>query len=399
MEELELSVMGRVPNNEQVLQPILDSFKARTGQTVRAQMHDWGTGRSDLIKTALYHHGPDVSEVGTTWVSDLVGMNALRPFSAAEVAQFGPPNTFLPAAWKTTQIAGDPEVWSIPWLTESYVLHYRKDIMRANGIDEASAFSTPARLLDTAQTLRKAGYPLPIAVPPQNAGAMILHVASSWVWRAGGELLSPDGRQVVFTSPEALEGFQTYYRLLGALAPEGLQTLNALGITRCFLEGHAPLAISGPWLNPRVARHELIPDKDWGITRLPGPPFVGGSNLVIWKHTHQDRYCLELIRQLASLTESTHYGDDTGIFSAHVRGLSASRYQEDLFLHTMSESIQAGKSFPTLPLWGLVEDRLINAMGNIWEAFARGEQAGMADTIEKTLNRVARSLNLTLSQR
>ncbi len=186
MDEIEVSIMRRNPNNEQIFQPFLDSFTAQSGHPARVQVYDWGKGRSELMKIALYHHGPDVSEVGTTWVSDLVAMNALRPFSAAELAQYGPASSYLPAAWKTTRMTGSPEVWSIPWLTEAYVLHYRKDTLKACGIDETTAFKTLDDLIATAQALRKAGYPLPIAVPPMNSVSLILHVAATWVWQAGG---------------------------------------------------------------------------------------------------------------------------------------------------------------------------------------------------------------------
>lgn len=399
MNELQLSIMNRTVGSDNPIQPILDSFAERHGSSVQLQSYDWAPGRAELIKAALYHHGPDVSEVGTTWVSDLAGMNALRPFSESEVEQLGPPNTFLPEAWKTVTVGNAPEVWSIPWLAESLTLHYRKDILRSIGIDEASAFSTPAALIETAQKLRASGYPLPIAVPPRSGHALILHAAASWVWQAGGDFMSADGRSVLFDQPEGLSGFQSYFHLLRIISPEGLQILDKLGTTECFQRGHAPIAIAGHWLHPRTAPAGSVPETNWGVTRLPGLPFVGGSNLVIWKHTRADQSALALIRTLTGIEASSNYGDSTGILSARAAGLYSSARQADRFLRTMYESIQTGRSYPNLPLWGLVEERLVNAMVKIWDALCSDPDMDVDETVSQTLQKVARGLNVTLSQR
>lgn len=399
MGDIEFSIMERGAGDEQPIQPILNSFSARHASSVRLQTYLWAHGRPELIKVALYHHGPDVSEVGTTWVSDFMGMNALRPFSEAEVEQLGPPNSFLPEAWKTVKVGDSPEVWSIPWLAESLTLHYRKDILRSIGIDEATAFSTPERLAETVRKLRDSGYPLPIAAPPRGSSALILHAAASWVWQAGGEFMSEDGRGVLFDSPASLSGFQAYFHLLHNISLEGLKILDKLGTIECFQRGHAPIAIGGHWLHPRNAPAGTVPEANWGVTRLPGPPFVGGTNLVIWKHTRSDRSALALIRMLTTVEASSQYGDMTGILSARAAGLDSSVHQEDPFLRAMYESIQSGRSYPSLPLWGLVEDRLIHALVGIWDMLVNDPQLDVDETVTKTLQKVARALNMTLAQR
>ncbi len=398
MEELEFSLMQRGNHNEEI-QPILNSFQEKNRAHAALQILDWGQARGELIRAALYHHGPDVSEVGTSWVSDLVAMNALRPFSDAEVDAIGVPNSFLPAAWKTTHLVDDPQVWAIPWLTEAFLLHYRRDLLKAAGIDETCAFDTPERLFETVQTLKQAGYMLPIAVPPRSTRAMILHVAATWVWQQGGEFLHPDGRQVSFTSPEALAGFQAYFHLLRSISLEGIRTLDEYGIPAAFLRGYTPMVISGPWLNPRTAPAGSIDEKNWGIARLPGPSFVGGTNLVIWKHTRAERLALALVRHLANPHESSRYGDPTGMLSARTSALSTSQYQEERFIQLMYEAIQKGRSYPTIALWGLVEDRLVTTLSAIWDSLINNPQLDVDETVAQSLSRVARSLNLTLSQR
>ena len=153
MEEIELSVMHHAADpalTAQVLQPLLDQFKTQARVQVRLQCLDWTTAKQDLTKVALYHHGPDVSEIGSTWVSELIAMNAIRPFAPHELAKIGQPSEFAPASWSTTQVAGDNQVWALPWLAETYVIHYRQDLLRQAGVEKATAFQTHAQLEQTA---------------------------------------------------------------------------------------------------------------------------------------------------------------------------------------------------------------------------------------------------------
>src|SRR5260370_17937150 len=93
--ELELSIMADSPAG---IQPLLDQFESESGIRIRLRLLLWDTAWSDLVKVALYGDGPDVSEIGSTWLGDLVAMNALRPSAEAETASLERPSPFLPSA-------------------------------------------------------------------------------------------------------------------------------------------------------------------------------------------------------------------------------------------------------------------------------------------------------------
>src|SRR5258707_12145261 len=98
------------------MRPLLSQFEAEQGLRIRLRLLSWDRAWSDLVKVALYGDGPDVSEIGSTWLGDLVAMNALRPFSEAEIAALGRPGAFLPSAWQGGRLAGQKQTWAIPWL-------------------------------------------------------------------------------------------------------------------------------------------------------------------------------------------------------------------------------------------------------------------------------------------
>jgi len=80
MEELGLSLMFHNKQSLKTIESLLQEFESQARIHVNLTVLDWATGHSQLVREALYNRGPDVSEIGSTWTSDLVAMNALRPF-------------------------------------------------------------------------------------------------------------------------------------------------------------------------------------------------------------------------------------------------------------------------------------------------------------------------------
>src|SRR5512136_1693794 len=111
MAELELSIMLRGLTTTADLQPLLDQFQAEQRISVHLRVLDWNTAWADLLKVALYQYGPDVSEIGTTWLSSFVGMDALQPFGSSGISAVGDPSVFLPSSWQSGMLAqrmGEP---------------------------------------------------------------------------------------------------------------------------------------------------------------------------------------------------------------------------------------------------------------------------------------------------
>src|SRR5438105_3519393 len=118
-ETLDFSIMSEDTTR---IQPLLEEFEAEHAIHVRLHLLSFDTGWSDLVKFALYNDGPDISEIGSAWVGDLVAMNALHPFSAAEIKSLGGASAFVPSAWRGGTLAGGSQLWAIPWNTGARLL-------------------------------------------------------------------------------------------------------------------------------------------------------------------------------------------------------------------------------------------------------------------------------------
>jgi len=389
-QDLELSIMADTAAN---LQPLLDQFEAENHIHVRVRLLSWDAGWSDLVKVALYSDGPDVSEIGSTWVGDLVAMNSLRPFAEQDVTRLGRPSAFLDSAWQSGHLVGRPETWAIPWLVGARLLFYRRALLQQAGVDEELAFQTAERFDETLKRLYAAGIAVPWTVPTGITHTTLLNVAS-WVWGAGGDFITPDGKHVLFSRPEACAGLRAYFALGRFLAPS-VRRLNGLEPDDWFLQ-HADTAftLSGPWLFQH-ATPEL--KAQLGVALPPGASFVGGSLLVIWKHTPKHEMALKLIRFLTHTSAQVDYSLHRGLLPATLDGLASPPFTDDPLWQMAVRGLKTGRSFTITRSWGLMEDRLTNVLAGLWADILAQPDLNLEAVIAGKIEPLAKRLDLALN--
>jgi multiple sugar transport system substrate-binding protein len=81
-----------------------------------------------------------------------------------------------------------------------------------------------------------------------------------------------------------------------------------------------------------------------------------------------------------------------------IDALAEPPYATDPFFQVMGEALRAGRTYPTLPMWGLVEERLSNALIQIWAAVIANPDQGVDAVIIQRLEPLSRRLELTLSE-
>jgi multiple sugar transport system substrate-binding protein len=391
-QELELSLM--TPEGA-AIQTLLDQFEAESGVRVRLRLLTWDTGWSDLLKVALYSDGPDVSEIGTTWLGDLVAMNSLRPFDEADLAALGRASDFLPSAWQGTRLVGLPQSWAIPWFAGARLLFYRRSLLAQAGLDERTAFRTAESLDGTLGRLQASGVAVPWTVPTGLTHTTLLNVAS-WVWGAGGDFVTADGKRTLFSQPQALAGIRAYLALGRYLAPS-VRHLTGLEPDEQFLASSETAAtLSGPWLF-RDAHQRGLAD-DVGMALPPGASFVGGSHLVLWKHTAQAPEALELIRFLTRPDSQVTYSQVNGLLPARIEALASPPFSNDPLWQLAIEGLRTGRSFPVTRSWGLMEDRLTRELSALWAEALVDPGLDLEAAIARRLGPLALRLDLVLGQ-
>jgi len=385
--------MARGDDPAGTLRPVLDRFEAETRHQVRLTVLSWDQAWAELVKVALYGHGPDVSEIGSTWIGNLSAMSALRPFSTSELYQMGGAQSFVSANWLSGVVQDDAKTYALPWLADTRVIYYHRRLLEQAGLDADTAFDTPAHLLQTVQRLQS-GDISPWAMCTTTP-LRVLHEAASWVWSAGGDFASTDGRQVLFDQPAARAGLKAYFELGQYLTPE-LHGLDGTRADESFWLGRVAAVLSMPlvYLAERGKRPAEV--QEWGVAPVLGVPFVGGSNLVLWQHSRQPQAALQLIRWLTLPQTQNAYNLSSGLLPVRLESLTSPEFVDDPNLARVAQGLQRGRSFPSIRLWGLIEDKLALALSQIWEELFSPAPPEIDVLFDKYLTPLARNLNKTL---
>jgi multiple sugar transport system substrate-binding protein len=361
----------------------------------------WTTAWSDLVRVALYKDGAEVSEVGSTWVGSFVGMDALRPYTMPEIAKVGRAAAFLASAWQNGSLIGDDQIWAIPWLSDTRVVFYWRDMLEHAGIDEARAFRSFEQLDQTLARLQSHGFSTPWAVTTRRTANTLYNIAS-WVWGAGGDFMSADGKRMLVAEPEARAGLTHYYRLYRYM-PQCSEPMDGIATFELFKNQNVAAIVSGPWFMKWLRRQGVTPYtlSRIGISLLPGPSFVGGTSLVIWKHVayDHDQLATDLVRFLVTSPALLEFYHQAGLLPARRDLLAQPPFNTDAHYQNIVEALEAGRPHSRITLWGLVEDRLITALADIWNEVRANPERDIAALVEHTIVPLAQRLDATLAGR
>ena len=402
MAEIEFSYIGDSPEDVQLFPQLIEDFQQGYRATVHLKALTWEQAWTELLDVALRGKGPDVSQIGDTWVSSFVGMNALRPFSPQEMAAMGGKAAFAPATHYSMTLPDDTKVWSVPWTSYIYLICYRKDILQKAGIDEKTAFGSPEVLSQTIQRLKEAGVEIPWLMPsgpaPYND---LLHMAASWVWGMGGDFISPDGKKAIFNQPAAIKALHAFLELYCYLPPTANLTIDEC--VQMFAQGEAAMTIadvrSANSLQEFGAQSQVI--ENLGTANFSSVPWVGGSNLIVWRHTQlsaeKERAALAWINYLTSDAGQLKFSQLVGTIPARASALSVTLPVGHPLKSTLEQAGKTGRGYPKIGLWQRIELQLSLELGEIIKAILDDPKVNIDAQLHQHLDYLARRFDLALT--
>lgn len=404
--DIEFGTVFYSEQHEAVMRSIMDQFERQSHIHVKIVFSHLENLRDDYNRIALYGHGPDVSDIGSTWVFDMANMNTLRPFTDAEVTSIAKPGEIPDTAWEPCRTTGNTCTWGIPWRCDSVFIHYRKDWLKQAGIDETIAFRSLTDLSQTAMKLRETGIDVPVELAYHKScdRFTLFHALSGWIWANGGEYCTLDGKCVLFDQPPAMEAICGYMGLMRWLSPEGVGLIRE-GSPFLFDQGKAAIQFWGYYnkssLVGRERKAHTCPQvlQNWGAVPYPNGSQLGGQYLVVWKHTHHEKEAIELVRYLTSLQVQLEMYHQFGDQPSRLDALGNDMFKQDPILKISVEATRKGRSYPIVPLWGLIENRLLIDLAQIQECLLSNPTSDVETLVHQIIPPVAYKLNLTLSAR
>ena len=409
---LKMWIMPNGPQPLEIMQQEADAFHAlHPNITVEIEVIDWGAAWSKITTAATSGEGPDISQLGTTWVAAISAMGALRPFTADEIAAVGGGDAFVEASWQTANPVGSGFTTALPWFVDTRAIVYRSDVLEQAGLNPDEAFATWESFDQALAAIQEKAPDLsPIAFPGKNDWN-VLHNFAPWVWGAGGDMLNPGNTAAAFNSPEAIQGVTFYTSLYtkGYTPPDALE-LNSAQVDGLFGEGKVAMVISGPWL---VKNSETPPEQggfagstaadNLAVHEIPAGPagrytFVGGSNLTVWQSSKYPEEAVMFVQYLASKESQVRYSANIGMIPALKEALADPTFSDDPRYGVFVQAVANGKSYPAIPAWGPIESAMVKHLGALWDDVAGVNGPFDPDTmIPERLSQAAEEVNALLA--
>lgn len=357
--------------NEQI-QPILDDFTEETGITVNVQSIPWSAAHDRLLTAVASGEGPDVVQMGTTWMAEFSDAGALMDISEyIESEEELNTENFFEGNVATNEFDG--AYYGVPWYTETRALYYRTDLLEEVGYTEAP--QTWDELKDAALNLSERGdnmYGFNVDSADQTFGFMFAR-------QNGSELLDAEGNPL-FNEPEFVEAAE----YLNSIVQEGGAPLQDLGldISQTFGgEGIVPMFISGPWMITAI--NENAPDIEgkWATAVLPAGPEnnlsnTGGANLSVWSENENTDNAIELIKFLSLPENQLAFMETSSSLPAVQAAWEDESLQGELIV-PFGEQLENSEHMPLIPEWEEVAQNYIS----YWEQITVGG-ADVQETLE-----------------
>src|SRR6266542_1608071 len=327
--------MPNGPSPDQVVRREVDRFHGlHPNITVRATKLDWPGALTRLTTAAASGSGPDVSQLGTTWVGSISSLGGLRPFSGPELAWLGGPDAYLPASWTSTRLVGQTDVTAVPWFVDIRALFYRTDVLRDLGIDPARAFTDWRSFAATLDRIETGGRMAALG-QPGKADWNVVHNIAPFLWGAGGDFLSADGTRATVATPAG---------------PHGRFT------------------------------------------------FLGGSDLSVWKASRHPEAALEWIRFLTGEESQVRYVSGIGLWPARLSATTKPPFGSDPAYRAFTAQVPNGRQYPAVPAWNGIEVALHKAFGTMWDrVLASGHPLSRRD-LEALLNRATTDVQQAIAE-
>jgi multiple sugar transport system substrate-binding protein len=370
----------------------------------------WQDAWSSIMKAFQEKQGPDIIQVGSTWNGTLAGMGVLMDLTREVYDANMSGELFIPAAWTSCHFPNSERISSLPWFVDIRAMYYRTDIFRQlriteDSLDNWASFEKSCKDIKGYKVGDKIVSPLGVS---GCADTLLLHNIAPWLWGAGGDFLTPDGKKAAFNSDEALNGLAFFISLVS----NGCITLDTLKlrtdqIAKNFfnkgdyaivvpgpLSDSSPLDSADPVYNPDIANNclpSLFPAGKKGRF-----VFCGGSNIAVTNFSKYPDQAWQLVKFLASYDSQSRYPQTLNMFPSLLESFNGVFVDEKPEWVGLQHSWKYGRAFPNVAAWGPIETLLIDCFGKI---FAR-VQAGDYDfgLVKKDLDEAASKADALLTK-
>jgi len=268
-----------VGDSPQMKKLAAEFHKQHPNITVKFQNVPADSATQKLTTQVAGGNPPDTAFLDSSAVQDLAARRALVNLDGYIAGSQAVKLDDYVAGFKQTAVYQN-SMFALPYDGETTGLFYRTDLFQAAGITKAPA--TWDELRQTAQKLTD---------PAKKQYGYILFAPEAqyywlpFLWQAGGNLLSKDGKTITFNSPQGVQAADFYVGLRKYSPPDFLAS-NSWDGRVAFATGKVAMYMAGAWFGGEMTQSFPKIKGKWSVAPLPAGPArcattIAGDSLVV----------------------------------------------------------------------------------------------------------------------
>lgn len=315
---------------------------------VRVQAIPWSAAHDKIITAVAGGTGPDVAQMGTTWMAEFGSIGVFEELSGfISRSETISVDDFFAGSYGTCVVDG--KVYGVPWYVDTRVLFYRTDLLAEQGFEGPP--QTWDQLRSVAESLAKAGEGYGMALSTNNYQEFM-----PFVWQNGGRILDEKGRPAV-TEPEFVEALEFYAKLFH----DDVAPIDSGGtdLIQEFARGTMPMYFSGAWMITMT--HDQAPEIDgkWSVALCPAresrTSFVGGCNFVIFRDSKRKDAAWRFIEFMSDHETQLEWARISGCLPAVKRAWDAEDLAGDAMMAVFRDQLDDARAPENVPQWAQIE--------------------------------------------
>ncbi len=342
------------PNQKQALLGLIAKFEKEYNCQVELTELSWNDGKTKLIAAFNSGTGPDVVELGSDWIAQFSSQGVLAELNQDSVNL----NKFVEFSKEPCFWGG--KLYAIPWVVDTRVLFYNKDILMQSGRD-VNPPETFAQLLELSRAVHLGNNIYGFGANGSDPHRLYKKILP-FFWSFGGDIFDKTGKLVLYSKAN-IDALSFYSQLSQTGMIETQRQLDA-----AFLQGKIAFWISGSWLLDKIKNEN--PKLNFGVSKLPGLTsfpgysFAGGEYISINEKSDKKDLAMLFAKYLTNGVNSKEFCkliNEAG-FPADKECYNDSTLIINEYKKVFAEQLQHSKMTPVHPKWLDIEEIIENAV-------------------------------------
>jgi multiple sugar transport system substrate-binding protein len=316
---------------------------------VDVQQIPWTAAHEKLLTAHVGDSFPDITQIGNTWIPELVALRAIEPLNARVAAsKIIRQQDYFPGIWETNVVRD--ELFGVPWYVDTRVLFYRTDAIK----NPPRTWSEWIAIMERLKSESRDPHYFPLLMPTNEWPQPVILAV-----QRGAELVTYEG-EARFEDQRFLDGFSFYLDIFRRRLAPAISNSQVANLYQQFGAREFDMFVSGPW-DVGNLRDRLPPEMQskWSTAPMPAPdgtPYPGaslsgGSSLVISSRSQKQDACWKLIEFLSRPEIQMRFYEQSGDLPAHRAAWASPKLANDKQIAAFRIQLDRTAALPRIPEW------------------------------------------------